>query len=380
MFTLSLQMLPHEAIATEATAEDEIHTRERDLSEIEQRVEAIGAELVGDSAAREALIAELEERERDVAALAIAGHELAQMVRDQSRLAQSLRERQDAERAALEHERKRLAELFKTAHAMGRGDVLRMLLNQEDPVRATRVMSYFAYFNRARLARIESVTARAERIARLALEAARESARLTVLAEQQEATRLRLEVARDERTAVLAALERSIRSREQDLANMRRDAENLRLLVQHLRQRAQIRAELDVNRPSFQSRRGELPWPLPSSPITAGFGSLKGESGVRWDGVLLATQEGEEVRSVYYGRVVYTDWLRGFGLLIVVDHGDGYMSFYGHNEALLKEVGEWVAPSEVIALSGKSGGRGDAILYFAIRRNGEPLDPSQWCG
>ena len=98
------------------------------------------------------------------------------------------------------------------------------------------------------------------------------------------------------------------------------------------------------------------------------------------DGVLLVAREGEEVRAVYDGRVVYADWLRGFGMLLVIDHGDGYMSLYGHNEALLKEVGEWVAAGEVIALSGNSGGRDDPVLYFAIRRHGEPLDPGTWCG
>jgi septal ring factor EnvC (AmiA/AmiB activator) len=152
------------------------------------------------------------------------------------------------------------------------------------------------------------------------------------------------------------------------------------LLVQHLRQRAEIRAELEVQREPFELRRGHLPWPLLEGRLRASFGSSKEGSELTLDGVLLAANEGEEVRAVYDGRVVYADWLRGFGMLLVIDHGDGYMSLYGHNETLLKEVGEWVAAGEVIALSGNSGGRDEPVLYFAIRRNGEPLDPATWCG
>lgn len=361
---------PDEAIARE----------ERDLQSIEQRVRALGEELVGRNTERQALIQELEERERDVAALALAGRELARLVDEQSRVSQELRHRESEERMALERELKRLAELLRTAHAMGRADVLRLLLNQEDPVRASRVLSYFAYFNRDRVARIRAVESRAKRLALLAKDAEREAERLAELATKQEATRVRLEAARADRAKVLADLELSIASREEDLAQLQRDAENLRLLVEHLRQRAQIHAELEVQREPFAQRRGRLPWPILEGRLSAVFGSSKEGSELTLDGVLLAAREGEEVRAVYDGRVVYADWLRGYGMLLVLDHGDGYMSLYGHNEALLKEVGEWVGAGEVIALSGTSGGRDEPVLYFAIRRNGEPLDPATWCG
>jgi septal ring factor EnvC (AmiA/AmiB activator) len=114
--------------------------------------------------------------------------------------------------------------------------------------------------------------------------------------------------------------------------------------------------------------------------VLADFGAPKEDTELRWDGVLLAARQGEEVRAVHDGRVVHADWLRGFGLLLVIDHGEGYMSIYGHNEALLKETGEWVATGEVIALSGNSGGRNESVLYFAIRHNGRPQDPAGWCG
>jgi septal ring factor EnvC (AmiA/AmiB activator) len=357
-----------------------IEQREHDLQTIERQVETLGEELIGRSAERQALIQELEERERDVAALAVAGRELSRLVEEQTRVAQEYRAREEQEQKTLEQELRRLAELLRTAHAMGRADVLRLLLNQEDPARASRVLSYFAYFNRDRVSRIRAVESQSQRLALLAKNAEREAVRLEELASKQEATRVRLEAAKEDRAQVLANLELTISSREEDLALLQRDAENLRLLVEHLRQRAEIRAELEVQREPFAQRRGHLAWPLLEGRLSASFGSTKEGSELALDGVLLTAHEGEEVRAIYDGRVVYADWLRGFGMLLVIDHGDGYMSLYGHNEALLRDVGEWVAAGEVIALSGNSGGRDEPVLYFAIRRNGEPLDPAAWCG
>ncbi|WP_295456028.1 peptidoglycan DD-metalloendopeptidase family protein [uncultured Thiodictyon sp.] len=367
-------------VATAWAADEPIEARERDLVDLEQQVETIGAALTDQNVERAALLTELEGREREVAELAIAGRELDDQVREQTRVAAELRAREDQVQATLAEELKHLSELLRTAYAMGRADGLRLLLNQQDPVRASRVMSYFAYFNRGRVRSLQTVEASARRLARLAREAALESERLKALAVQQASARARLETAKQERAQVLKGLEQTIANREQTLAGLNRDAENLKRLVNQLRQRAQIRAELDIQHAPFAQRQGRLAWPLLEGRLQVGFGAKKVDADLAWDGVLLAAHEGEEVRAVYHGRVVYADWLLGFGMLLVIDHGDGYLSFYGHNEALLKEVGEWVSADEIIALSGNSGGRDEPVLYFAIRRNGEPIDPALWCG
>lgn len=357
-----------------------LETREQELQTIEQRAQAIGAELAGQSAERLTLIAELQEREREVATQVLAGRELARRVREQTRVAEALRAQELQEQGALAAELERLTVLLRTAYALGRADALRLVLNQQDPARSSRVLSYFAYLNRERLHRIQAVESSAKRLATLAWSAEREGERLARLSKEQDAVRQRLESAKTQRAQVLADLERTIASGQQTLAGLAHDADNLRRLVEHLRQRAQIRAELDVQRDPFAARQGRLRWPLPEGRVRAGFGSPREGTGVAWDGVLLAAREGEEVRTVYDGRVIYADWLAGFGMLIVIDHGGGYMTFYGHNEALLKEVGEWVGAGESIALGGNSGGLDEPVLYFAIRHNGEPLDPSAWCG
>jgi len=356
-----------------------LDARQRDLGQIERQMQNIGRELSDRHADRRALIEELEARERNVAELSLANRELERLVAEHNRVAGELRARQVEERAALGVELDLLSDLLRTAYVMGRADRLRLLLNQQDPTRASRVMSYFAYFNRERMKRIQSVQERAERLDRLARDAEDEARRLAELARSQEATRLRLEQAKMRRAQVLRDLEATITSRAETLETLKRDADSLKLLVEHLRQHAQIRAELDIQRDPFGTLKGRLDWPLLENRIIASFGTRKESSEIDWDGVLLAAHEGEEVRAVKDGRVIHADWLRGFGLLIVIDHGDGYMTLYGHNEALLREVGEWVATGDPIALSGKSGGRQEPVLYFAIRHNGRPQDPAAWC-
>jgi murein hydrolase activator len=367
-------------MAVETASDDTLETRAKDLQEIQGQVESVGRELLEQHADRRALIAELEVREREVAEAALDGRELARAVAQQTRVAEALRVRQLEEHAALEQELALWADLVRTAYVMGRADRLRLLLNQEDTAQASRILSYFAYLNREQLRRITAIQTRVERLTRLAHDAEREAERLIELARRQEAARLRLEAARAERAGVLSRLEAAIAGQTESLEVLERDAEALRLLVEHLRQRAQIRAELDIRRDPFTERRGRLTWPLLQGEVVAEFGALKPDSELRWDGVLLAARHGEEVRAVHDGRVIHADWMRGFGLLMVIDHGEGYMSIYGHNEALLKETGEWVATGEVIALSGDSGGRAEPVLYFAIRHNGKPQDPSDWCG
>jgi septal ring factor EnvC (AmiA/AmiB activator) len=164
------------------------------------------------------------------------------------------------------------------------------------------------------------------------------------------------------------------------MASLDADAQALRKVIEQLARQAQIVAEVGVQQVSMAQRRGTLPWPLADVVVLAPFNGPKSDGGQRWDGVVLAADEGSEVRAVHHGRVAYADWLRGFGLLAVIDHDDGYLSLYGHNQTLLKEVGEWVRAGDVIALSGRSGGQGVGQLYFAIRRRGQPEDPVAWCG
>jgi septal ring factor EnvC (AmiA/AmiB activator) len=360
-------------------ADDEIEARQKELSDVEQRMRGLAQDLQARRSDRGTLLAELEKLERNIADLALSGRQLEAMVAEEKRALADLDARLATERRALESEQAMLAQLLRSAYAAGRGDRIRLLLNQQDAAKVSRVMAYYGYLNRYRMTRIAEIDARARKLEQLARESEEEGERLAALAARQSETRERLTARRGERQELLTALEKTIATDEARFSGLKADAEGLRQLLDQLERRAQALPEADLKQEAISKRRGMLAWPLADGHLVYHFGQSKGSSGQRWDGVVIAGREGAEVRAVYGGRVVYADWLRGFGLLLIIEHDDGYMSLYGYNQTLLKEPGEWVAAGDVIALSGSSGGRRSPGLYFAIRHHGHPVNPEKWC-
>ena len=207
---------------------------------------------------------------------------------------------------------------------------------------------------------------------------ARESQRREGIRSEQARRHEALLSQRKSREKALAALDAELADGSARLASLEQDRARLADLVKRLRDvLSDIPKELEPPR-SFKALRGRLPWPVKGR-VARRFGAARPESGLRWQGVVLEAPEGREVRAVAHGHVVFADWLRGFGLMVILDHGGGYMSLYGHNESLLREPGEWVAPGDVLATVGDSGAHSRAGLYFEIRRDGRPQNPAQWC-
>lgn len=359
----------------------EMAERTRQLDAIEARLGGLRQQLLDREQHRDALYRELEQNERDIAALASAGRQLTLMVGEQQQTVADLGVRLEQTRQDLETAQRDLAELLRSAYAMGRGDRLRMLLNRDDPARSERVFGYYHCIGRVRAARVDAVRHLAAELATLRAEAEEEAQRLERLAQRQSQTRLRLETAQTERGAIIADLDANIAEGRGEVATLNANAQSLRTLIERLRDSLQIAAEIDLSQEDFVSRKGRLSWPIDDAHLIQRFKQVAADGGddLHADGVLIAAEEGSEVHAVHHGRVIYGDWLRGFGMVIVIDHGDGYMTLYGHNQTLLKEVGEWIGTGEVIALTGSSGGGGTG-LYFALRYLGEPMDPELWCG
>lgn len=357
----------------------EMAAHARQLDEIEGRLAELQQALKDREQRRDALYAELERNERDIAALALAGRQLTLLVEEQRGTLVDLEQRLMQTREDLETAHEDLAGLVRSAYAMGRGDRLRMLLNSEDVARSGRVFGYYRCIGRARVARIATVERLEAELGALRAEAESETQRLQRLAERQMETRLRLEDAQAARNAIVADLDANIAEGRGEVASLNANAQALRALIEELQLKVQIAAEIGFSQESIVSRRGKLAWPIDNARLSSRFQKNGAGNDLHGDGVLIAAVEGSEVHAVHHGRVVYADWLRGFGLLLVIDHGDGYMSLYGHNQTLLKEVGEWIGTGEIIALTGTSGGSGSSGLYFALRYQGEPLDPERWC-
>ena len=189
-------------------------------------------------------------------------------------------------------------------------------------------------------------------------------------------TRASLVSQRAEQKTVISQLSASLARDGEQVTALRADSARLNTLLAELLERL-ASLSLDGEYDDFSSLKGKLRAPLDGASKTR-FGQKRGRGDLRWQGWLIPADRGSSVRSVYFGRVIYADWLRGQGLLTIVDHGDGWMSLYGHNESLLKETGEWVAPGEVIARVGSSGGATEPALYFEIRSDGTPVNPVNW--
>lgn len=372
--------IPTSDLAGADTDADPIESQRQVLILKESKLKDLEQGLDARRRSHDALVSEVESHERDIAQLVRGSRQLEGMIAEQVKTLTKLQKDLETERTALERERKSLAALIRSAHTLGNNEHLRMLLDQQDLARMGRLLSYYGYLNRYRLGRLENFRARAANLDRLRTETFQETQRMAILAARQKEMRERLERAQNERAALLTELEKEIAGGSQQVSLLREDTENLRAVVTQLERQAMIMPEVGLAQETIASRRGKLPWPLANGRLISRFGDAGGEGGKAQDGVLIAVSEGSEVRAIHHGRIVYADWMRGYGQLIIIDHDEGYMSLYGHNQTLLKETGEWVGDNEVISLSGASGGRKTAALYFAIRQASQPLNPEEWCG
>ncbi len=364
--------------ATDAAATP-LAQQERELAAAQAQRAALAEALAAREQEREALYRQLERQERDIDALTRSARQLAAMIAEQTVVLDDVRARLESTRAALTETRSALAGLVRSAYQMGRGDRLRMLLDQEDLVRGGRLLGYYQGIGRARARRLEALEQRTAELHALDTRVSAEVARMQRLADRQGATRERLRETRTERARTVDALDRMIVDDRARIASLDADSAELRKLIEILRRDAEIRAELAHQPEAITDRKGRLAWPVDKPRLLSQFRGRASPADSHGDGVLLAAPAGTEVHAVHHGRVAYADWLRGFGLLIVIEHDNAYLSLYGHNQTLLTEVGDWVESGDVIALSGASGGRDRDALYFAMRRGTRPLDPNRWC-
>lgn len=328
---------------------------------------------------------EITRRDDNARALRGAELEIAAATRELADVRERLRAQQDARRdlrretdrasAKLAAERAALARQVRASYMAGRDELFKLLLSQESPATLGRMLVYFDYYNRARTTRIDAVSVDLAKLAGLATQIERVEQELAALEQSQQRQVAALARSRDERQTVVAGLDAEIRDDNAAVAKLRGEEQRLADLVRRLTE-LMAGFPVDADEP-FARLKGKLAWPVQGT-LAGEYGQPRGSGPVKWNGVLLEAAVGTPVRAVYRGRVAFADWLQGLGLLVIVDHGGGYLSLYGHNEALLIEPGDWVEPGEAIAQVGDTGGQARPGLYFEIRLNGEPVDPHPW--
>ena len=349
--------------------------KEAELKQVRGRIESVRKSIQADAERRDSLAASLKNVELDVQS---ARERLAE-VRERRQAAEArlkaLAEERTETEGKVAAERDALATELRIAYLNGRQEQVKLLLNQRDPAQLGRVMTYYGYFGRARAERITSISEHLAHLDLLAENIAAETRKLEAL-EADNATEVKaLASARDRRKSTLAEVQSKIRTRSDQLAKLERDAQSLEKLVEQLRRA--IEEFPDLGDGPFQRARGKLPWPVKGD-VLARFGQLRAGGPLKWQGMVISADRGTQVRAPFPGRVVYADWLPGLGLLIVLDHGGGFMSLYGHNEQLYRRVGDRVAPGDALAAVGDVAGLGNTGLYLEIRKGRQAIDPGQW--
>ena len=274
----------------------------------------------------------------------------------------------------LRREKALLSEQVRAMYRTGRNDYIKLLLNQEDPALFGRVLGYHDYYNRARTDRIESIRLAQERLEALQGKINGETEQLISLRSGKEAKLAELNAYRKDREQLLARSRRFIGDQDRQLQVLLKTDRELGALLSGLKS-AEQKFEDDA---PFISLKGKLRWPVHGKIITR-YGQLKKGGKLKSQGIIFASAAGTAVHAISSGTVVYADWFRNLGLLLILDHGDGFMSLYGYNEVLLKKAGDRVEENNPIARTGDTGGQKNPGLYFEIRREGNPLNPSLWC-
>jgi septal ring factor EnvC (AmiA/AmiB activator) len=378
------------------------------LVEVQTQIQQVGDVVKNLGVEKSRLLEQLQKLERQYGDLANSLRAIKAEIKRQEQALQDVRNKSAAAQKDMRGQEKELEGLIKSVYAMG-GDKegLKVILNQHNPAVSSRMLVYYDYISKARLQKLNDMTEAFKLLRQLESQKDTETQLLQVsLSKKQQETDAMLAL-KMQRELLLASIQQDYALKSVQLAGLKHDEKKLHALVaslqktddnevhessvesEHVPQKREKAAEQpeppkkseanpirESAGLSFAELQGKLPWPVQGA-ITDRFGSRRYET--TWDGVVIGAREGADVHAVTAGRVVYADWLRGYGLMIIVDHGKGYMSLYAFNQSLRKNVGEHVKAGEALAAVGRSGGRADAALYFGIRKKGRPIDPEQWC-
>ncbi len=386
------------AATTASGAKDE-------LRELKARIDSVQKKLADAEESKSEAADALQQSER---AISDANRGLSDLTeRSRSANAKLAQIRKDSERAETEvkSHQAALEKLLYQQYAAGRPETLGILLNGGDPNAIARRLHYLTYIGRARSETIARVREDVARLEQLAAEAQTQAAELSAITAQQKAQRQRLEQEKSARAQVLTRISQDIQQQRRQIGTLKRDEARLAKLIEQLsrviartpkprpareshappagRSAPDTRVRIDrvpeagMTNGAFGTLRGRLALPVRGE-LANRFGSPRQDGGMVWKGLFIAARTGEEVRAVAAGRVVFADWLRGFGNLLIIDHGDSYMSLYGYNETLYRQVGDVIRGGEKVAAVGNTGGHADSGLYFELRHEGRPFDPMTW--
>jgi septal ring factor EnvC (AmiA/AmiB activator) len=370
-------------------ARDNAKAKEAELQQVRARIETVRKSIQADAERRDSLVGELKQADEGIQTARSGLAEVrARRLQSEQQLT-ALQQEQTGAQLKLQLERTALARELKLTYMNGRNEQLKLLLNQQDPAQLGRMLNYYGYFGRARAEHIKSINEQLAHLALLAEQIEVETDKLRAIEADSERSARALAQARQRRASTLAQVESKLKTGNQRLGKLQSDAQALERLVDELRKAMERAAALARENSARSGKplaataaptgRGSWPWPVKGQ-LLAHFGQLRAGGPLKWEGLMIGSSQGSQVRAPAPGRVLYSDWLPGLGLLLVLDHGGGIMSLYGHNEQLYKKVGEQVSSGEVLAEVGDTGIDGRSGIYLEIRNGKHPVDPLNWLG
>lgn len=360
-------------LAAESNNEQAKQRNNAKLNDVQQAIAKQESNIFEANKARSVLEKQLKNDDLAIAKVAKAINATELSLRKTHKLITSLNQEKKLLTSKKLKQEQLLAKQLRSAYTTGQHDYLKLLLNQDQSEKIQRTVTYYQYMNQARIDEIKKFQATIAQLMLVTTQHQQQVEHLQTLKQNQKKQRIKLTKNKKNRSKTLTLLSKELLSSKQQLAKLKADEANLAAALQKLTEL--IRAEIELTGLSKLKRK--LAWPVKGK-ILRSFGSRK-QGYLKWKGVLLGAPIGRQVKTIHNGTVLFSDWLKGYGLLTVIDHGNGYMSLYAHNQALLKSVGDQVETGEPIALIGQSGGQDRAGLYFEIRHQGKAVNPKLWC-
>ena len=364
------------AVVTPALAEQQVTPGQ--IEDLKEEIADIDEWLADAEEDRSSLEQQLSGLEQEIGRLTRERRELRQQAREQQQRLTKLGKEETKLTRVLESQRDSLKKQIRAAWMEGDAPAVKVLLNEIDPDKIARTMTYYEYLSRDTMDRLEAFAANLSQLKETQKQVKAGRMRLAELEENVADRQQKLSSSKKEREQTLAALKTDISNRLSEREELEEDRKRLEKLLREVEE-----AIANIPTPNesdpFGSLKNKLPWPAEGK-IVRNFGDSYASGKLKHNGLLINTAEEGDVKAVHYGRVVFANWLRGFGLITILDHGDGYMTLYGHSSSLFTSPGDWVEAGEAIAQAGRTGGTNDPAVYFEVRHNGKPDNPRRWLG
>jgi septal ring factor EnvC (AmiA/AmiB activator) len=347
-----------------------------DLAKLQQEINKLQQWLKNTESEHDSLNQQLRLSDEKIGALAKKIDDTRSQLNEERSRLKKLQAEQSQLRVLKSEQKQQLAKQLTGAQKLGNQGSIKVLLNQEDPQQISRMLKYYEYFNQARMESIQTLIVNLKRLNNIENEILTQQNQLINTENSLLKKNKQLNNEKTQHKRLLASLEKRRQQKSSDLSQKQKDQKRLQQLITEVATLLVNSVRKQDARP-IRSLKGKLPRPTKGRIVKA-FGNYNSQARSKWQGWLIKGAEGSAITAIHHGRIVFSDWLRGFGLLLIVDHGDGYLSLYARNQSLLKSVGDWVYQGENIATLGRSGGFKEPRLYFEIRHKGKPLDPVAW--